>query len=160
MPRAVALLRAAADDLDRVPFPFDAARLRRNLAQLLAAAGDREGAIRELRLAHDALTRLGAERELRGAREQIRALGGRPPARAPAAASGDGAGGAAGDGPLTGRELEIARLVAARKSNREVGEALGISARTVSTHLSNVFAKLGVRSRGELTDWVRDQDDR
>ena len=59
-------------------------------------------------------------------------------------------------GGLTGRELEIARMVASRKSNREIGDALDISARTVSTHLSNIFAKLGVASRGELTDFIRD----
>jgi len=46
--------------------------------------------------------------------------------------------------------------VAARKSNKEIGAALGISSRTVSTHLSNVFVKLGVTSRGELTDRVRE----
>ena len=47
------------------------------------------------------------------------------------------------------------RLVAERKSNKEIGSALTISSRTVSTHLSNVFAKLGIASRGELTDYVR-----
>jgi DNA-binding CsgD family transcriptional regulator len=57
---------------------------------------------------------------------------------------------------LTGRELEIVRLVAARRSNKEIGKALGISARTASTHLSNIFAKLGVASRGELADAARD----
>ena len=61
-----------------------------------------------------------------------------------------------GVGGLTGRELEIARMVAARKSNRDIGEALDISARTVSTHLSNIFAKLGVSSRGELADFIRE----
>ena len=57
---------------------------------------------------------------------------------------------------LTGRELEIVRLVAARRSNKEIGAALGISARTASTHLSNIFAKLGVDSRGELADLARE----
>jgi DNA-binding CsgD family transcriptional regulator len=146
VPRAAELLGAAADQLDAVPFVFDAARLRRNLAQLLAARGDREGAMRELRLAHDVFARIGAESELRGAREQLRELGARPPAKAIAE----------GAGSLTGREREIARLVAARKSNKEIGAALNISSRTVSTHLSNVFAKLGVTSRGELTDRVRE----
>ena len=60
--------------------------------------------------------------------------------------------GAAG---LTGREIEIARMVATRKSNKEIGGALQISARTVSTHLSNIFLKLSVGSRGELADFVR-----
>jgi DNA-binding CsgD family transcriptional regulator len=145
-PRAEQLLGSAADQLDAVPFVFDGARIRRNLAQLLAARGDREGAMRELRLAHDVFARIGAETELRGAREQLRELGARPPAKAVAE----------GAGSLTGREREIAQLVAARKSNKEIGAALNISSRTVSTHLSNVFAKLGVTSRGELTDRVRE----
>jgi DNA-binding CsgD family transcriptional regulator len=146
VPRAVELLRSAADQLDAVPFVFDAARIRRNLAQLLVALGDRDGAARELRRAHDVLARIGADTELRGARDQLRDIGARPPARAIAE----------GAGALTGREREIARLVADRKSNKEIGAALGISSRTVSTHLSNVFAKLGVTSRGELTDRVRE----
>jgi DNA-binding CsgD family transcriptional regulator len=58
-------------------------------------------------------------------------------------------------GVLSGRETEIARLVAARKSNKEIATALDISPRTVSTHLSNIFGKLGVTSRGELTDLIR-----
>jgi DNA-binding CsgD family transcriptional regulator len=57
---------------------------------------------------------------------------------------------------LTGREVEIVRLVVARRSNKEIGTALGISARTASTHLSNIFTKLGVESRGELADRVRE----
>jgi DNA-binding CsgD family transcriptional regulator len=92
--------------------------------------------------------RIGAESELNAVRDELRDLGTRPPARSIV----DGA------GTLTGREREIARLVAARKSNKEIGTALGISSRTVSTHLSNVFAKLGVTSRGELTDRVRDDE--
>jgi DNA-binding CsgD family transcriptional regulator len=146
LPRAADLLRTAADQLDAVPFVFDAARIRRNLAQLLVALGDRDGATRELRRAHDVFARIGAETELRAARDQMRDLGARPPARVIAE----------GAGALTGREREIARLVAARKSNKEIGVVLGISSRTVSTHLSNVFAKLGVTSRGELTDRVRE----
>ena len=59
------------------------------------------------------------------------------------------------DREQTGREIEISRMVASRKSNTEIGGALQISARTVSTHLSNIFVKLGVGSRGELTDLAR-----
>jgi DNA-binding NarL/FixJ family response regulator len=61
-----------------------------------------------------------------------------------------------GAGALTGRELEIARAVANRLSNKEIGAMLEISARTVSTHLSNIFQKLGIDSRGALADRVRD----
>ena len=59
--------------------------------------------------------------------------------------------------PLAGEmRSEIARMVARRLSNKDIGSALDISARTVSTHLSNIFGKLGVDSRGELADFIRD----
>ncbi|MDQ6828306.1 MAG: LuxR C-terminal-related transcriptional regulator, partial [Gemmatimonadota bacterium] len=144
--RGVGVLRDAASALEAIPFVPDAARLRRELGFRLAELGDRDGALRELRSAHDVFVKLGAAPELATAREQIRELGARPPTRASAP-------GAAG---LTPREVEIVRLVAERKSNKEIGQALDISSRTVSTHLSNVFTKLGVATRGELTDFARE----
>jgi len=48
---------------------------------------------------------------------------------------------------LTERELEIVRLVASGYKNKEVGTTLSISERTVKTHLTNIFQKLGVRDR-------------
>jgi DNA-binding NarL/FixJ family response regulator len=51
------------------------------------------------------------------------------------------------DDGLTDRELEIVRLVAAGKKNKEVAELLAISERTVRTNLTSVFQKLGVRDR-------------
>lgn len=54
-------------------------------------------------------------------------------------------------GPLTERESEVALLVADGSANREVALALHLSVRTVEVHLSRVFAKLGVRSRVELS---------
>lgn len=145
--RAVELLRAATERLEAIPFVPDAARLRRQLARALAETGDRDGAARELRRAHDVFARLGAQPELEATREQLRALGARPPALVVAR-------GAEG---LTGREIEIVQLVVARRSNKEIGIALGISPRTVSTHLSNIFEKMGVASRGELADLAREQ---
>jgi DNA-binding CsgD family transcriptional regulator len=56
---------------------------------------------------------------------------------------------------LTAREFEIARLVGARKSNKAIARTLGISPRTVGTHLSNIFRKLEVGTRVELGDRVR-----
>jgi len=55
-----------------------------------------------------------------------------------------------GLGPLTAREREIADLVAAGRTNREVAEQLVLSAKTIEAHLRNIYAKLGVRSRVEL----------
>ena len=58
---------------------------------------------------------------------------------------------------LTARELQIARLVGERMSNKAIGRLLGVSHRTVSTHLSNIFKKLDIGSRSELGDLVRDK---
>ena len=48
---------------------------------------------------------------------------------------------------LTPRELEVLRLVAAGRSNREIAAALVISEHTVARHVQNILAKLGVPSR-------------
>ena len=143
--RAIELLRSSVDQLESIPFPPQAAKIRRRLAGALMEVGEREEGMRELRKAHDVLARLGASAELSGTREEMRERGVRPPPKTITS-------GAAG---LTGREIEIARMVASRKSNKEIGGALQISARTVSTHLSNIFLKLSVGSRGELADFVR-----
>ena len=58
---------------------------------------------------------------------------------------------AADRGPLTAREGEIAHLVAAGYTNREIAEQLVLSTRTIEAHLRNVYGKLGVRTRVELT---------
>jgi DNA-binding CsgD family transcriptional regulator len=50
---------------------------------------------------------------------------------------------------LTGRELEVLRLVAAGRNNRDIAAELFISAKTASAHVSNILAKLGVHSRVE-----------
>jgi DNA-binding CsgD family transcriptional regulator len=143
--RAIQLLQASVDGLEEIAFAPQAARIRRRLPGAMLEVGDREGAMRELRKSHDVFARIGATVELDGTRDEIRELGVRPPPRSVTT-------GAAG---LTGREMEIARMVASRKSNKEIGAALQISARTVSTHLSNIFLKVSVSSRGELADFVR-----
>ncbi|MDB4908605.1 MAG: hypothetical protein JWO05_3389 [Gemmatimonadetes bacterium] len=143
---SVDMLRRVAGELEAIPFVPDAARVRRQLAIALEATGDTDGAVAELRLAHEVFARLGAKPELDATRDHLRQLGARPPVKSTTQ-------GLAG---LTGREVEIVRLVAARRSNKEIGSALDISARTVSTHLSNIFGKLGVASRGELTDFARE----
>ncbi len=142
---AVPALLAAAEELEAISFPFHAARVRRNAAQVMLADGDLDGAARELRLAHDVFARLGAGSELRGTRSEMRSLGLRLPPQHP----GEGA------HSLTGRELDIARLAAERLTNKEIAARLDISSRTVSTHLSNMFEKLGVASRAALVDQLR-----
>ena len=52
---------------------------------------------------------------------------------------------------LTAREVEVLRLVAAGRSNRQIAEELIISEHTVARHLQNMFTKLGVSSRAAAT---------
>jgi LuxR family maltose regulon positive regulatory protein len=49
--------------------------------------------------------------------------------------------------PLTGRELEVLRLIEAGYSNQEIASRLVISVATLKRHITNLYAKLGVGSR-------------
>jgi len=147
---SVALMRKAATALEEIPMIWDAARLRRQLAGRLKDLGELDEALVELRQIHEVFSRLGAGLELEKTRMQIRELGHRPPPRPTES-------GVAG---LTARELEVARLVARRRSNKAIGKELDMSARTASTHLSNIYQKLGISSRGELADMIREHDAR
>lgn len=124
--------------------PLTAARAQLVHGKALAAAGDRPSAIAALIAAESALDGFGAARWRDEAVRELRALGHR--VRRPARDAPPG-----GPGPLTAREREIANLVAAGRTNREVAEQLVLSAKTIEAHLRNIYAKLGVRSRVELT---------
>jgi DNA-binding NarL/FixJ family response regulator len=128
---------------------WTAARARLADGRALAAAGDRAGAIEALREAEAAFASFGAARRRDEAVRELRQLGHRV-RRAP---SGQG------DGALTAREREIAGLVAAGRTNREIAAQLVLSERTIEAHLRNVYAKLGVRSRVELTRRLGDRSD-
>lgn len=56
---------------------------------------------------------------------------------------------------LSAQELQIARLAAEGLSNREIGERLYLSHRTVGTHLYRIFPKLEITSRAQLADRLR-----
>ncbi|MER5436814.1 LuxR C-terminal-related transcriptional regulator [Streptomyces sp. NPDC002588] len=60
---------------------------------------------------------------------------------------------AAGTGPLTPREREVADLVAKGMSNRQIGSRLGLSPRTADRHVQNILGKLGFRSRAQIAAW-------
>ena len=55
---------------------------------------------------------------------------------------------------LTAREKQVLTLAMAGRSNKEIGEALGISTRTVEVHRSHVMLKLGVSSLLEMNQWL------
>ena len=62
-------------------------------------------------------------------------------------------------GPLTGRERQVADLIAAGRTNRQIGRALGIAEKTVEVHVHHVITKLGAQSRTEVAAWVARSDD-
>jgi DNA-binding NarL/FixJ family response regulator len=126
---ALASLRDAARGWDELAAPYEAARTRVLLAIACRALGDDDGATLELEAAREGFRELGAEPDL----ADVDALG-EPPRR-------DATHG------LSARELEVLRLVAAGRTNREIAGELVISEHTVARHLQNVFAKLGVGSR-------------
>ena len=136
---------AAASELGAASgAPLAAARARLAEGRALAAAGRRSEAVEVLIAAESMLDGFGSLRRRDEAARELRRLGHR--VRRPARE--------AVEGPLaslTAREREIAELVAAGRTNREVAEQLVLSVRTIEAHLRNVFAKLGVRSRVELT---------
>jgi DNA-binding NarL/FixJ family response regulator len=68
-----------------------------------------------------------------------------------------GRAGSASDGArLSRRELEVAKLVAEGKTNREVASMLYLSEKTVETHMSHILAKLGVTSRTHIAAKLTD----
>jgi DNA-binding CsgD family transcriptional regulator len=107
-------------------------------AAIALSAVDRTGAIASLRMIAQHAEVMGARSEQQLAVRELRRLGIRTWRRR-------GAG-----GPLTARELEIARLVAAGESNPDIASALFLSRKTVERHVSNILNKMGARNRTEL----------
>ena len=126
----------------QVDMPFERARTELVLGERLRRARRRADARERLGNALAALERLGAEPWAQRARTELRATGG--PAQAAGARE------AAPVEELTPHELQVALLVAEGRTNREVGAALFLSAKTIEHHLSAIYRKLGLRSRTQL----------
>ena len=134
---------AAADQGD---IPIEAARARALAGRALAVAGDAAGAAALLEVAISVLGPMGARRYCDAATRELRRLG----RRSAAGVSRKRARAAAAGGALSPREREIAELVTVGKTNRQIAAELFLSEKTVETHLSHVFAKLGVSSRAAV----------
>lgn len=70
------------------------------------------------------------------------------------ALSGNGSGQGSAPAPLSGRELEVAELIAAGRSNKEIGSILNISAPTVKKHVGRILEKLGLQDRLQVGLYV------
>lgn len=133
---AAGSLRVAARDLNDVSAPLLASRARFELAQCVLDT-DRGTAVTEARGALAAFDRLGAVADADVAASFLRGLG------------VAGRTGPKQLGVLSKRELEVLRLVAQGNSNAEIAQRLFISVKTAGHHVSNILAKLGLRSRTE-----------
>jgi DNA-binding CsgD family transcriptional regulator len=136
---------ASAAAADEIAAPIEAAVSRTLAGRALARAGRTDSAAAELERAAAELHALGATRYRAEAEQELRKLGRRIHRRT-RAGEADGV----GVETLTERELQVARLVVDRKTNREIAEGLFLSPKTVETHLRNIFRKLGVANRVEL----------
>jgi len=119
--------------------PYEVARARIELARALAVLDRIDDATVEARRAIDVLVELKAELEISRARLLIDSL--------PQPAHNGGAARTRNDGGLTGRELEVLRLVADGLTNQAIAEKLFVSDHTVHRHLANILNKLSVSSR-------------
>lgn len=139
---AIEQIGRAAELHEGLEIPFERAQIELRAGAALAAAGERDLALERFRRAHAGARRLGAAPLASQAAEEIKALGEalEPLLGRRAAAEHANAG-------LSRRELEIVRLVAAGRTNREIAATLVLSTRTIDTHVRNILAKLGCRSR-------------
>jgi DNA-binding NarL/FixJ family response regulator len=125
-----------------------AARARIVAGRAAAGAGDVESAATWLERAESELAAMGALRFRDEAARELRRLGRRVGARHRRA------GGGSGLASLSGREREIAGLVARGRTNRQIASELFLSEKTIESHLSKVFSKLGVSGRVAVAEAV------
>jgi DNA-binding NarL/FixJ family response regulator len=141
---AAAQLRRAVELHETLKIPFERVQIQLRAGVAFAAAGERDAALEQIMVAHAAALKLGAAPLVAQAAAQVAELGesvertlGRR-----AAAEHEHAG-------LSRRELEVMRLVASGRTNREIASELVLSPRTIDMHVRNILAKLGCRSRTE-----------
>nr|WP_062336607.1 LuxR family transcriptional regulator [Herbidospora sakaeratensis] len=126
---------------DQSSLPIGRARLTLSYGVWLRRRRRIQEARVPLRTARDSFDALGLLAWGEKARQELRAAGEASELRV-----------SSGVDRLTPQELHIARLAAGGLSNREIGQQLYLSHRTVSTHLYRLFRKLGITARGQLRD--------
>ncbi len=137
-PAALVALRGARSVWHELGMPYEEARTRAQIGLGYEELGDHDAGALELDAARATFERLGARPDL----ERLRVmLDDRLDRHRPAT-------------PLTDREREVLRHVAAGMTNREIANILTISEHTVGRHLQNIFVKLGLSSRAAATAYA------
>jgi DNA-binding CsgD family transcriptional regulator len=134
---AAATLHDAARQWDELQVPYEVATACTLLGQAQSEAGDDDAAKEMFSRARTLFVQIGA-------RLDASAIGAPRRAHRPSG--------------LTGRELEVLRLLAAGQANKEIAAELHLSAKTVSRHLTNIFNKIGVTSRAAATAFAFEHD--
>jgi ATP/maltotriose-dependent transcriptional regulator MalT len=137
---ALVSLRHAWQVWQELEAPYEVARARVLIGLACRALGDEDSATLELEAARAAFEQLGAAPDLAGVDSHT------------------GRGAPADTHGLSPRELEVLRLVAAGKTNREIASTLVVSEHTVARHVQNIFTKLGVSSRTAATAFAFEQE--
>jgi DNA-binding NarL/FixJ family response regulator len=130
---AVAVLASSFDRLEHARGLID-------LGATLRRSGHRGEAVDRLREGLDLASRCGATPLADRARSELGVAGARPRRDA-----------LRGRDALTASELRVARMAAAGSTNKRIAQDLFVSLRTVETHLTHAYQKLGIGSRAELT---------
>lgn len=138
--QAVAQLEGAVARHDEVGDPYGRARALLALGILRRRVRQKRVARETLEAALDGFEQLGAAIWIEKARSELGRIGGR-----------------AREHGLTAAEQRVAFLVAEGRTNQETAAALFLSERTVASHLTNIYSKLGVRSRTELARRLGDE---
>ena len=138
--RASDLLEDAVEQHQDAGDPFGRARALLALGSVRRRARQKRPAREAIEAALDGFEQLGAATWVEKARGELGRIGGRTR-----------------EGGLTPAEHRVAALVAEGRTNREVAAALFLGERTVASHLTRVYGKLGVRSRTELARRLRDE---
>ncbi|MFD7408537.1 AAA family ATPase [Streptomyces sp. NPDC059866] len=131
--------------------PFLEASLRLAHGRLLRRRHEFTDSRVTLRQAAAAFTTMGAEARVARITAELRASGGRAEVNTPGA-----------PGPtqprdlLSPQELRIAQLAGRGLSNRQIGEVLGLSPRTIGSYLYRIFPRLGVTARAQLSEVLRE----
>jgi DNA-binding CsgD family transcriptional regulator/tetratricopeptide (TPR) repeat protein len=141
--RAANLFGRAALALRSLPRPYDAWLAQDHQAKCVLAAGHRDSGLALLDEVFDGLTQLGATGDAARVGRAIRTRAAGPQRAKPTGRRGYG-------NQLSPRELDVAGLLVAGGTNKEIGDRLFLSPKTVARHLESAMRKLGVGSRTAL----------